>query len=611
MSETAVTLSVIIPVYNAENTIPETLDSVLGQSLKEIEVICVDDGSKDGSVNVIREYMARDPRVSLICQQNRFAGAARNAGIAAAKGEYLFFLDADDYVLDYALEAVCAKAVKYKLDCLKFQALTRDEKDGSYVDKPRNSGSLLKTEDFDRLLKVEKNSPLLRVGVTPWSAVYRRAFVLEKHCSFNHLRCVNDRSFWNKVMTNAERVMVTRDRVTVHRISQDQSLVGRRSAHFDCQIGSAEITEKQLREDGISRDAAALVMQQEYTDLVVWYNRFSASPEQKEKLDGQIREYLENSGTAFGDMLKKRLGKGKTPSRPDREVKHFHDPVPNPAVSVLVPVREEEEVLNRALESLTNQALEEMEFLLLDAGGTKLGRVIMKEYAAVDRRFRIIDASGVNGYGQMMNLGLAQAKGKYIGLLAPEDYADREMYGHLRQQAEKHRLDMIRSDYIRFRITPAGRMETQAVRLFTDQSRYYRVTAPSKRKQVFSLPAQAGSGLYRREFLLEAGIRWDETPGFSPDGNGFHDRALAAARRVRFQKMPLYLEQADDREAFVPDIGAEAVPETGLLPKLMNKGRLARNMRLEYGTGYTARHIIGKGRSFLAGRRQRNRNAGK
>ena len=116
MSETAVTLSVIIPVYNAENTIPETLDSVLGQSLKEIEVICVDDGSKDGSVNVIREYVARDPRVSLICQQNRFAGTARNAGIAAAKGEYLFFLDADDYVLDYALEAVCAKAVKYKLD---------------------------------------------------------------------------------------------------------------------------------------------------------------------------------------------------------------------------------------------------------------------------------------------------------------------------------------------------------------------------------------------------------------------------------------------------------------------------------------------------------------
>ena len=604
MSETAVTLSVIIPVYNAENTIPETLDSVLGQSLKEIEVICVDDGSKDGSVNVIRGYRARDSRVSLICQQNRFAGAARNAGIAAAKGEYLFFLDADDYVLDYALEAVCAKAVKYKLDCLKFQALTRDEKDGSYVDKPRNSGSLLKTEDFDRLLKVEMNSPLLRVGVTPWSAVYRRAFVLEKHCSFNHLRCVNDRSFWNKVMTNAERVMVTRDRVTVHRISQDQSLVGRRSAHFDCQIGSAEITEKQLREDGISRDAAALVMQQEYTDLVVWYNRFSASPEQKEKLDGQIREYLENSGTAFGDMLKKRLGKGKTPSRPDREVKPFHDPVPNPAVSVLVPVREEEEVLNRALESLTNQALEEMEFLLLDAGGTKLGRVIMKEYAAVDRRFRIIDASGVNGYGQMMNLGLAQAKGQYIGILEPDDFVSTEMYGHLWKQAERLRLDLIQSDYTRFRITLDGTMETRSVSLFADRSCYYRVMAPAKRKQVFCTPGQTGNGLYRRAFLMEAGIRWDEAPDFSSAGNGFRDRVLTAARHARFQKARLYWEQARETDVFVPDAEELQVPAGGLIQKVRNKCREGKEMFLEYGAGFTARSIVKKCWYFVTKQRQ-------
>ncbi len=229
MKEKPVILSVIIPVYNAENTIREALDSLLGQSLKEIEVICVDDGSKDRSVDVIREYLKKDPRVSLITQKNQFAGAARNAGIDAAKGEYLFFLDADDYVLDYALEAACAKARKHRLDCLKFLSLTRDEKTGAYVDKRRNSGSMLRPEDFDRLLKVEKDSPLLKISVTPWSGIYRRSFVLEKNCRFNRLRCVNDRSFYNKIMTNAERIMITRDRVTVHRENQDQSLVGRRS----------------------------------------------------------------------------------------------------------------------------------------------------------------------------------------------------------------------------------------------------------------------------------------------------------------------------------------------------------------------------------------------
>ena len=610
MSETSVRLSVIIPVYNAENTIRETLDSLLCQSLREIEVICVDDGSRDGSVNVIREYMARDQRVSLICQQNRYAGAARNAGIGAAKGEYLFFLDADDYVLDYALEAVCAKAEKHRLDCLKFLALTIDEKACRYVDKPRNSGGLLTVEDYDRLLKVEKNSPLLRVGVTPWSGIYRRAFVLEKGCSFNHLRCVNDRSFWTKIMTNSERIMVTRDRVTVHRVSQDQSLVGRRSAHFDCQIESVRLTENQLREDGIPEAAAALIMQQEYIDLVVWYNRFSVNPEQKTEMDRLIREYLDNSGTAFGELLKALLSQDRFSSRPDREVKPFHDPVPKPAVSVLIPVRGTEENLDRALESLTNQTLEAMEFLLLDAGGTDLDRILMKEYAALDRRFRRIDVSGADGYGKMMNSGLEQANGSYISILEPDDFVREDMYECMLKRAEKYHLDLFQSDYTRFRITPEGTLETRSVELFTDRSYYYRTMKPGENRQVFSMPAQTGNALYRRAFLLDAGIRWDENPGFGSAGNGFRDRVLSAARRARFQRVQLYREQAGEAEMFVPDAGAPQVPAAGLLQKLQKKCRSVRALFLEYGARFTVRYFMKQGRVFLESRRQQRESCG-
>ncbi len=604
MNEPAITLSVIIPVYNAESTIRETLDSVLEQSLKAIEIICVDDGSLDRSVDVIREYMERDPRVSLICQQNKFAGPARNAGIEAARGEYLFFLDADDYVLDYALEAVCTKAAKYQLDCLKFLALTLDEKERRYVDKPRNSGGLLDTTDYDRLLKVEKNSPLLRVGVTPWSGIYRRAFVLEKNCRFNHLRCVNDRSFWTKVMTNAERIMVTRDRVTVHRVSQDQSLVGRRASHFDCQIESARLTENQLREDGVSPEAASLIMQQEYVDLTVWYNRFSVNPEQKAEMDGQIREYLDNSGTAFGDMLRKRLGKAKSVSRPDREIKPFHDPVPEPAVSVLVPVRSTAEYLDRALVSLTNQTLEEMEFLLMDADGTALNRIMMKEYAAVDRRFRIIDGSGADGYGQLMNLGLEQAKGHYIGILEPDDFVSADMYEHLWKQAERLRLDLIQSDYTRFRITPEGRMETRSVSLFADESCYYRTMTPGRKNRVFSMPGQTGNALYRRAFLQKAGICWEEKSGFGTEGNGFCERVLSAARRARFQRARLYCELAGETDAFVPDEEDPQAPAAGLLPKMRKKCRAVREMFLEHGTWFTVRKIMEKTCHFVTDRRQ-------
>ena len=90
-------VSVIIPVYNVEKYLRACLDSVVNQTLRDIEVICVDDGSTDGSPAILAEYAAKDPRVKVLTQPKSNAGAARNAGMSIATGEYLGFVDADDW----------------------------------------------------------------------------------------------------------------------------------------------------------------------------------------------------------------------------------------------------------------------------------------------------------------------------------------------------------------------------------------------------------------------------------------------------------------------------------------------------------------------------------
>ena len=90
-------VSVIIPVYNAEKYLRQCLDSVVNQTLREIEIICVDDGSTDGSLAILQEYAANDARIKVLTQKNQYAGVARNNGMAAAQGKYFAFLDADDY----------------------------------------------------------------------------------------------------------------------------------------------------------------------------------------------------------------------------------------------------------------------------------------------------------------------------------------------------------------------------------------------------------------------------------------------------------------------------------------------------------------------------------
>ena len=96
MSET-VKVTVVIPVYNAQRHLRQMLDSVISQTLKEIEIICVDDGSTDSSKEILEEYKSKDERITVLHQQNLFAGVARNTGMKAARGEFLAFWDSDDY----------------------------------------------------------------------------------------------------------------------------------------------------------------------------------------------------------------------------------------------------------------------------------------------------------------------------------------------------------------------------------------------------------------------------------------------------------------------------------------------------------------------------------
>ncbi len=115
-------VSVIIPVYNVEKYLGECLDSVLGQTLKDLEIICVDDGSTDGSPKMLAEYVAKDPRIRIITQANAGLSAARNVGMDAATGKYIYFLDSDDYIKDDAMEKCFSICERDGLDQLVFNS---------------------------------------------------------------------------------------------------------------------------------------------------------------------------------------------------------------------------------------------------------------------------------------------------------------------------------------------------------------------------------------------------------------------------------------------------------------------------------------------------------
>ena len=109
-------VSVILPVYNAEKYVSATLESLITQTLTEIEIICVNDGSKDNSLKILKEFEKKDNRIMIIDKENQGVWKARMDGIKKAKGEYITFNDADDYVKEDFLESLYKNITENKSD---------------------------------------------------------------------------------------------------------------------------------------------------------------------------------------------------------------------------------------------------------------------------------------------------------------------------------------------------------------------------------------------------------------------------------------------------------------------------------------------------------------
>ena len=120
-------VSVIVPVYKVEKYLHECVESILRQTYRELQIILVDDGSPDGSGAICDEYALCDDRITVIHGENGGLSAARNRGMALCEGEYVLFVDSDDWLEDNAIEVLVNKAKADLLDILLYDAISFDE----------------------------------------------------------------------------------------------------------------------------------------------------------------------------------------------------------------------------------------------------------------------------------------------------------------------------------------------------------------------------------------------------------------------------------------------------------------------------------------------------
>ena len=201
-------VSIVIPICNVEGYLRGCLDCAVGQTLRDIEIICVDDGSTDGSAAIVDEYAARDPRVRAIHQANAGAGAARNRGMALARGKYLYFPDADDTFSLQLLEKAVGAAEANLADIVIFRIRRIDEtNDRAVRSECRFRKAVLDLPSvFSRTDCPEFILDSFRIAV--WNKFYRASFVHAQKLSFQEIVRSNDLLFAELSLATASRIVL-------------------------------------------------------------------------------------------------------------------------------------------------------------------------------------------------------------------------------------------------------------------------------------------------------------------------------------------------------------------------------------------------------------------
>lgn len=289
-------VSVIIPIYNVSEYLRECLDSVIGQTLRELEIICVNDGSTDNSLEIVQEYAARDARIVVITGPNGGYGKAMNKGLDRATGEYIGIVEPDDYVVRDMFEKLYQTAVCYDLDFVKadFYRFTRDA-----AGKEQLTYVLLDEtkKRYNELLCPAEDPSCIRFTLNTWSGIYRRSFLEDFHIRHNETpgASFQDNGFYFQTFIHAWRAMILNEPFYRNRRDNPNSSVKSKEKVYCMNVEYDYIRDLLMRDREIWEKFQYMYWWKKYWNYLFTYNRIDDSykPEYKNRMQQEFKRAIQ------------------------------------------------------------------------------------------------------------------------------------------------------------------------------------------------------------------------------------------------------------------------------------------------------------------------------
>ena len=223
-------VSIVVPTHNSAEYLRQCLDSIIGQTYRRLQIICVDDGSTDETVQILDSYAKADSRLSYVTQENRGAGVARNRGLDQATGDYLLFFDSDDWMADDLVQCAVSRVEECEADIVVFPIV---EAFGT-SELLRETPWLILEDKFPQDVFSWRDNPdwiFRALQNYPWNKLLKMSLVRENDLRYQEIFLTEDLMFMAPAFVCARRICLLRQNVVYHRVGISTNVMSFKDAH--------------------------------------------------------------------------------------------------------------------------------------------------------------------------------------------------------------------------------------------------------------------------------------------------------------------------------------------------------------------------------------------
>ena len=412
-------ISVIIPVYNAENYLEQCLNSIKNQTYKNFEVIIVNDGSKDNTEVICKRFSEDDSRFRYFTKSNGGVSSARNFGLDNANGHYITFIDGDDWVEHNHLEILIKSITENNSDIAICSYKEFDNNIDTYY-------TIVYTKQEKNLLNFEKMNrddfliifpKLMSINVCFNNAVaklFRKELVNNLRFDTS-IKYGEDLDFYFSLYLNVESISYVDELTYVYRIHGDSTTSNFNQEYAEQELSIFKKMFKKIQEIGLP--------------TIHYFNKF-------QKLLKARVNYIKNKV-----LLNEHLD----------FLKNIEGTVtyPNTLISVVIPIYNVSPYLRLCLESIENQTYPHFEVLLINDGSRDNSKDICLEFVESDNRFKYIEQDNT-GLSSARNTGILNSKGDFLTFIDGDDFIDNNYLEELYHTALKNDSEIVVGSYKKF-----------------------------------------------------------------------------------------------------------------------------------------------------------------